>query len=326
MGRVSIELVDAARADRRVPVETWFPAAVNAQGEPSEYEILPGVGFTAFAMQNVAVAPGLHPLVLWSHGRTGTRQSYVLLCEALAARGFVVVAPEHAGDALSDWIVGAAVDDPTNEANRVGDAHFVIDAVLGGSLPLGPVASSIDPTRVAVAGHSYGGFTALSLGSGATRHPAVRAVAGMQSFTRSMPKQAFTDLAIPTLLAVGARDATTPPETDADRAWAKLAASPAWRVDVAAAGHQACSDVGLYVELAPHVEGVPELVRAFVESMAADITGTAGDPWRPTVTLHARLLGAFLAGALGIDRGVAADELEAIATLPGVQVDVRGSF
>ena len=208
----------------------------------------------------------------------------------------------------------------------MGDAHFVINAMLDGAGPLASITDTLDAGRVAAAGHSYGGFTALSVGSGSTRHPAVRAVAGMQSFTRSMPKQVFTDLTVPTLLAVGARDATTPPGTDADRAWAKLGAQPAWRVDVDRAGHQACSDVGLYVELAPHVEGVPDLVRAFVESMAADITGTAGDPWRPTVALHAQLLGAFLDGALGIDPVSARAEFAEIANTPGVRVEARGDF
>ncbi len=295
-------------------------------GELAEYEILPGVGFTASATQDVAVAPGAHPMVVWSHGRTGTRQSYVLLCESLAGRGFVVAAPEHAGDALGDWVVGAAVDDETNESNRIGDAHFVLDAVLDLAGPLAAIAATIDPDRVAAAGHSYGGFTALSVGSGATRHPAVRAVAGMQSFTRTMAKGVFAEMAVPTLLAVGACDATTPPATDADRAWAKLGAPSSWRVDVAHAGHQACSDVGLYVELAPHVEGVPDLVRAFVESMAADITGTAGDPWRPTVTLHAQMLGAFLDGALQIDPTGASDHFAAIGDMTGVSVEARGGF
>ena len=56
---------------------------------------------------------------------------------------------------------------------------------------------------------------------------------------------------------VGAQDATTPPDTDAERAWAVLGARPAWRVDIERAGHQGCSDVGLYLELAPASKGSP---------------------------------------------------------------------
>ncbi len=332
VGHTSTALVDGERADRLVPVDAWYPAAVDADGRPATYEILPGVGFTAAAIEDGPVADGLHPLILWSHGRTGTRSSYVLFCEALAARGFIVLAPEHAGDALADWIIGAAVDDATNEANRIGDAHFVLNQFLGlgGAVSVdasaAAIAPHVDADRVAAMGHSYGGFTALAVASGVTAHPSVRAVAGMQSFTRSLPKTAFESIAVPTMLVVGMQDRTTPPETDADRAWAKLGAEPAWRVDVERAGHQACSDVGLYLELAPSVPDVPDLVRAFVASMAADVTGTAGDPWRETVALHVRIAGAFLRGALDLDANAAKHELAEIAALDGVDISNRGTF
>ncbi len=325
-------LVDTDRGGRLVPVDAWYPAAPEADGPAANYEILPGVGFSAAGIEDAPIGDAAFPVVLWSHGRTGTRTAYVLFCEALAARGFIVLAPEHAGDALGDWISGAAVDDATNEANRIGDAHFVLDAVLGAAgaaitnEPLASITPHVDADRIAAAGHSYGGFTALSVASGVSIHPRVRAIAGLQSFTRSMPKQAFEAIAVPTMFVVGMKDATTPPGTDADRAWAKLGAQPAWRVDVERAGHQGCSDVGLYLELAPRVDDVPDLVRAFVASMAADITGTAGDPWRPTVALHVRILGAFLDGALGIDTQTATDELRAIGALDGVTVASRGAF
>ncbi len=332
VGHLSTTLVDSDRADRLVPVDAWYPAVTNPGGQAATYEILPGVGFTAGGIADATIGDGPHPLVMWSHGRTATRSSYVLFCEALAARGFIVLAPQHAGDALADWIAGAAVDDATNEANRIGDAHFVLDQFLGlGGAPsanpsIVAIAPHVDADRVAAMGHSYGGFTALSVASGATAHPMVRAVAGMQSFTRSLPETAFEAIAVPTMLVVGTQDKTTPPETDADRAWAKLSAQSAWRVDVERAGHQACSDVGLYLELAPTVPDVPDLVRAFVASMAADVTGTAGDPWRETVALHVRIAGAFLQGALGLDADTAKRELAEIGALEGVQIAKRGTF
>ena len=332
LGHRSTTLVDGDRADRLVPVDAWFPAATNPSGPAATYEILPGVGFTAAGTADATIADGPHPLVLWSHGRTATRSSYVLFCEALAARGFIVLAPEHAGDALADWLAGAAVDDATNEANRIGDAHFVLNQFLGfGGAPgadpsIAAIAPHVDADRVAAMGHSYGGFTALAVGGGVAAHPSVRAVLGMQSFTRSLPKTAFESIAVPAMLVVGMQDKTTPPETDAYRAWAKLASQPAWRVDVERAGHQACSDVGLYLELAPTVPDVPDLVRAFVTSMAADVTGTAGDPWRETVALHIRIAGAFLQGALGLDADTAERELAAIGGLDGVDISNRGGF
>jgi len=326
VGRATTILVDATRDDRVVTVDTWYPAETAARSAPSVYELLPGVGFTAAAEHEVGIAKGSHPLVLWSHGRTGTRSSYALLCEAIAASGFVVIAPDHAGDALADWLLGTNVDDGTNEVNRVADARFVLDTVFDPRGPLATVGAHIAAGRVAAAGHSYGGFTAFTLAGGAEPDPRVRAVAGLQAFTRSIPKQVFERVEIPALLVTGSKDATTPPETDADRAWAKLTARPAWRVDIERAGHQGCSDVGLYLELAPRVEGLPAVVHEYVTSMAADITGTAGDPWRDTVLLHVRILAAFLDGALALDTETATRELDAVSMLPGVTVSRRGSF
>ncbi len=319
-------LVDRSRGDRVIPVDVWYPAEEAWPGEPSRYELLPGVGFTAAAEQDVKVAPGPHPLLIWSHGRTATRSSYGLLCEAIAARGFVVVAPEHAGDALADWLSGRFADDDTNERDRVADTRVVLDAVFEPDGPLQTVAAGVDPDRVAAAGHSYGGFTALSLAGAPTPDRRLRAVAGLQSLTRTIPDAVLERIEIPTLLVVGARDATTPPHTDADRAWAMLGAHQAWRVDIERAGHQGCSDVGLYLELAPGVDGLADVVHEYVRSMAADVTGTAGDPWRDTVALHVRILAAFLDGALGLDADTATRELDAVSTLPGVRVVHRGTF
>ena len=326
VGRSTAMLVDASRGDRVVTVDTWYPAAPGPPGDPSLYELLPGIGFTAAAEHDVEVAAGPHPLLLWSHGRTATRSAYALLCEAIAARGFIVIAPDHVGDSLADWLLGANVDDETNGANRVGDVRFVLDTAFAAHGPLRAVGAQVDPGRVAAAGHSYGGFTALTLAGGADPDLRVRAVAGLESLTRTIPKAVLEHVHVPTLLVVGAQDATTPPDTDAERAWAVLGARPAWRVDIERAGHQGCSDVGLYLELAPRVEGLPDLVHDYVKSMAADITGTAGDPWRDTVALHVRILAAFLDGALGIDTDTATRELEAVAKLPGVIVEQRGAF
>ena len=70
----------------------------------------------------------------------------------------------------------------------------------------------------------------------------------------------------------------------------------------------------------PHVDAVPEIVAAFLASMADQITGRAGDPWRPTVGLHLRILGAWLDDVFGLDPAGAARELAAVGELPGVSV------
>ncbi len=292
VGRSVTLLADEHRQDRMLGIDCWYPALAGDHPK-SLYEVLPGVGFTSSALADAPAAPGRHPLLIWSHGRSGTRTSYSMLCEGLAARGYVVIAPDHPGDTLADWLLGAAVDDATNEEQRVDDVRFVLDAALGDRPGL-DLIPEVDADRVAVAGHSYGGFTAFALAGAEQPDSRVRGVAGLESFTRTMPGRVLRRVDVPALMIVGMRDLTTPPDTDADRAFAVLAEKGARRVDIENAGHQACSDVGVYLELAPQVQGLPELVTDFLASLADQITGTAGDPWRPTVTKHLDILGTWL--------------------------------
>src|SRR4051794_31512129 len=127
VGRSVTLIADERRDDRVLGIDCWYPA-LGGEGPASVYELLPGIGFTSSALADAPAAPGAHPLVIWSHGRSGTRSSYSMLCEGLAARGYVVIAPDHPGDTLGDWLLGAAVDDATNETQRVADVRFVIDA------------------------------------------------------------------------------------------------------------------------------------------------------------------------------------------------------
>ena len=92
------------------------------------------------------------------------------------------------------------------------------------------------------------------------------------------------------------------------------------RVDLTEAGHQACSDVGLYLELETHVDAVPEIVAMFLASMADQVTGRAGDPWRPTVGLHLRILRAWLDELFGTRPGGRGTGAAAIGEIPGVSV------
>ncbi len=318
VGHASTLLVDSGRADRPIGIDCWYPAEAGT-GPAATYAVIPGVGFSASARTGAAPVAGSRPLVVFSHGRSGLRTSYVMLCEGLAARGFVVAALDHPGDTLLDWMTGTAVDDATNEVQRVADVQFVIDALLADPARMPPLAE-VDATQVAVVGHSYGGFTALAVAAVESPDPRIRGVAGLQPFARSLSRKHIARIAVPTMLIVGALDQTCPPATDADRVTGTIVRDDARRVDVAAAGHQACSDVGLYLELESRVDAVPEIVAAFLASMADQITGRAGDPWRPTVGLHLRILGAWLDEVFGLDRAGAASELAAVGELPGVSV------
>jgi len=330
VGRRSTLLVDAARDNRVLGVDIWYPAAVVH--EPmATYELLPGIAFeSAGARHEPAVAAGQFPMVLFSHGRTGMRFAYSLLSEALAARGAIVVSADHPGDALADWLLGTNVDDRTNEMNRVGDAGFLLDSMLAGAdhvtgLP-DDLLAAIDAQRIAAVGHSYGAYTALAMVAGARGIAAdtrVGAVVGMQAYTRTMSDAALGRVHAPTLLVVAELDTSTPPASDADRPWALLPGEPVWRVDLAAAAHQASSDIGLYAELAHQIPDLPQIVVDYLESSARDATGPGLRPWREGLLLHTEATWAFLDVVLNIDSQRGAIAAEHLADSDGVTVQRR---
>ena len=298
VGHASTLGIDATRGDRALGIDMWYPTGA-LDGVAASYELLPGISLpSTTSIESAPPAEAQHPLVVWSHGRTGLRQNYSQLCEGLAARGFVVVAPDHPGDTLIDWLTGRNVDDTTNEIQRLGDVSFAIDLVTSGEGMPVALDRAIDQGRIYVAGHSYGGLTALISATGAhgiAGDSRVRAIAGAQAYTRTLPADLPQQLTVPALLLVGIGDVTTPPSTDADPIWSTMSALDPrhQRVDLPHGGHQACSDFSLYMELVPSMPDIPQMVLDYLESIAAESPEGFRDTWRDTLATQIEALAAF---------------------------------
>lgn len=287
VGHVNLVLRDELREGRSLTTEVWYPTNDTA-GATTRYELLPGVGFDSpCAIESAVPTSGPHPVVVWSHGRTGLRHIYTKLCEGLASDGYVVVSADHTGDTLFDWLTGANVDDETNERQRLGDVSFLIDAIADGRMGTG-LSSVVDADRVFVAGHSYGGLTAIISTTGIhgmAGDSRVRAVAGLQAYTRTLPTELLDAITVPTMLLVGLGDLTTPPATDADPMWERLSSRSGdhRRVDLADGGHQACSDFAYYMEVLPSIPDVPQIVVDYLQSIAAESPAGFASSWRTTL-------------------------------------------
>ncbi len=329
IGRRTALMADPQRDGRLLGIDVWYPSAPT-DAPTSVYELLPGVSFqSAGASHEPPPASGPFPLVLFSHGRTGTRFAYSMLCEALAARGAIVVSADHPGDVLSDWMMGTFADDRTNEMNRVADAHALLaELQLGGAVLPAALLAAIDHDRVALVGHSYGAYTAFATAAGARGVPAhdrVRAVVGLQPFTRSMSDDALARVGVPSLLIVSELDSTTPASSDADRPWKLMPGRSVWRADLAGTGHQAASDMGLYSELARKMPSVPLPVRQYLDFAAGDAVGPDVRPWREVLAIQVRVIWSFLQIELDIDNPAGIAEVRALESEAGLTLRVRSN-
>jgi predicted dienelactone hydrolase len=108
---------------------------------------------------NAAPVVGTYPLVVISHGHSGTPWAYRQLAKHLALSGFIVALPAHTGNTRTDnSLAGTAA----NLANRPRHITLTIDAVLADAT----LAPHVSRNGVAVIGHSIGGYTALAAAGG----------------------------------------------------------------------------------------------------------------------------------------------------------------
>ncbi|MGM0577648.1 MAG: alpha/beta hydrolase family protein [Myxococcota bacterium] len=261
--------------DRALPVSIWYPTAdQDGEGATYAHELIerPDVLVDASPAGDDPL-----PLLVFSHGNGGFPGQSFFLTEHLASHGWVVVAPGHTGNTVLDMsLVAEAV------LLRPQDISAVLDAVedLPGDDPLAGRLSD----DVAMAGHSFGGYTTLAIGGASYDVEALRAGCEespgdlcevLTSQRYALLEHGFRDARVrvlvpmapstkdvlgpgstasvdaPTLLLTGALDGLTPNDEHGDPLWEGLEGSGDLRVDIATAGHftfsNAC-EIGLNLD------------------------------------------------------------------------------
>jgi predicted dienelactone hydrolase len=183
--------------DRKLVVEVWYPVAKTASASPVVYsgtfegQDAKPVAFTApgIAVRDAAPDPGgPYPLVVMAHGYSGTPVAMSWLAENLASKGYVVVAAHHVDPPWGDKgaFIGPALWRPLDIAflaHTVQARAKIDDPIFGGGL--------IDPTHVALAGYSMGGYGVLTAGgAGLSPLTASLAMPGgyLSAYARGGPK------------------------------------------------------------------------------------------------------------------------------------------
>ena len=272
-GLTTVEMVDPARADRTLTVDIWYPADERSDAPTAALDLvftqlpLPGV------LASPEAAPGSFPLVVFSHGNGGVRFQSSFLMQALASHGFVVAAPDHAGNTALDAIAGTSDPIAVAAANRPRDVSFVIDQMLARDRdPADALHRRIDERHIAVAGHSFGGFTALATAGGFLDYqpdPRVDAIVPIAPATFGFTDDELASIDVPTLLMGGTSDTVVPIEPGIVRAWDLISGRPEYRVDLLAAGHNSFTNV-CDIRDAFVAAGVGQPILGFVEAQAED--------------------------------------------------------
>jgi len=150
-----IEFHDETR-DRSAYTAVWYPA-LRPQSGGEKVMYLSAYEGRAYQDAEVDLSAAPYPLVMFSHGFQGIGIQSFTLCEHLASQGFIVAAPNHEGNTI--------FDDSSDEevAQIVYERPVDIVFTLGQMQAHADFSSAIDPERIGIAGHSFGGYTTLVL-------------------------------------------------------------------------------------------------------------------------------------------------------------------
>jgi len=145
--------------------------------------------------------PGKYPVIVFSHGAGNSKEGYKFLIRHWARAGYVCLQPNHEDsvDVLAlthkvpDLMALAmqCTADPVYWLSRVKDIEHILSSLSNIRAQL-PPGVSLDEQKIAVAGHSFGAFTAQLI-AGATPYippGIVPGIAGLVDLSHKVP-QAF---------------------------------------------------------------------------------------------------------------------------------------
>jgi dienelactone hydrolase len=163
---------------RSLPTEIWYPAE---SGQDESENAAHPLGLDHRATPGLTPTSAPCPLVAFSHGNSGFRQQSTFLTTHLASWGFVVVAPDHVGNTFNEMMQLPDEDARRSTHQRARrqrphDIHAVIRALLD-EKHLSNERPSLDPERLGLLGHSFGGWTALKVPALESRVAAVCSLA-----------------------------------------------------------------------------------------------------------------------------------------------------
>jgi dienelactone hydrolase len=209
---------------RELDTIVWYPTTDAATPIDNYYDAV------LDAPINAAGAP--YPMLMFSHGSCGYPAQSTFLAPLIASYGYVVVAPPHPGNTVFEFPNCAANLGPAL-VERPQDIIFVTDEMLAANADNGsPFFGLIDPDRLGMSGHSFGGLTTYLVQAQDPR------------FIMAMPLAPAalgnSQLTVPSLSMIGEIDGRV--NNDAVRDAYESSSAPKIIVEIERAGHYAFSD------------------------------------------------------------------------------------
>ena len=337
VGTRTMRLVDSMRDDpfltngtrRELMVRFWYPAFLKQACRAAEYTPravwsyfsqlmnLPLPAVVTNSCREAPVSEGAHPVVIFSHGYTGTFTDYTFIFEELASHGYVVASVDHTYEATAvefpdgrfvhsgfgSHLGKTMIHDDQALAFALGvrldDLRFVANELLRlNSTVNSPFAGRLDISRIAVAGHSMGGLTAAL---GAERESRFKAGVIIDVHDGAVPDAVVKTTRTPVLILASGREQWTENEC---KLWSNLRGSKV-AVNLRGSEHLTTSDAVWLARgavrtgtMGPEkaVQAVRNYIRAFLDTSLlgkpADslLTGPSAEYPDATVTMQQQSL------------------------------------
>jgi predicted dienelactone hydrolase len=176
-----------------------------------------------------------YPVLMFSHGSCGYATQSLFLTALVASYGYVVVSPPHPGNTLAEFpACGTPAAQVPSFFERPEDIIYALDQMLAANQDeASPFFAALDPQRVGMSGHSFGGLTTYLA---ASRDNRFAVAVPMAPAALGMPR-----LTIPSLAMLGQEDSVV--DLPAIRAAYDASAPPKFLVEIENAGHYAFSDL-----------------------------------------------------------------------------------
>lgn len=159
--------------DRPLKIEVWYPAEIpNGKSEIEVYNQVMGNNgdpkrplipftFKGRALRDAVAKKSetAYPLVILSHGYTGSRLLFTYLAENLASKGYVVASIDHTESTFQD-----AAGFPSTLLNRSLDQLFVLGEMdrLSKKGSGSFLSGLLDASKTGIVGYSMGGYGVLN--------------------------------------------------------------------------------------------------------------------------------------------------------------------